>query len=545
MHVFKWTLVAIVVNGALGTSSVWAAPTTPPDAGLIYNQNQPQLTQPLPSTLPLDLNGKPLKEAKKGGAKVTLDTVTFEGNTVYSSKELQTAIGFQKGTAYDLAGLQQLANQVSQFYRSHGYTFASSVLPPQKLGNHTLVIRVIEGHYGKVTAKSAQPRIEKTAQAYLAPLKPGDVIQSQSLERQLLLLKDLPGVDVTPVLSPGQAIGTGDLTVAVKPGQRVHGAVSSDNYGSRYSGEYRGRVALSVNRVLMVGDELSIAGLYSDEDTWLGSLHYALPVGHNGLRAHIGYDHTDYQLGHGFEGYTGTADIYSAGTTFPVVRSQNSNVSLSATVQYKHLDDDISMFDYRRQARSESVPLAVIFDHRDNLLGGGVTWGQFALTPGKIKTDETDTDEAKSGFTKWNLSLSRLQNMGKGVSLYGHVSGQWADHESIDGSESFYLGGPSGVRAYPVGEGSDARGYISQIEMRYAVIQHVSPYLFWDTGFAPSGGIDTGDNRYLSGAGLGVRAQYKGVQLDTAVAWRLSGDDSLSDDEQRDPRIWFNVGYQF
>lgn len=126
------------------------------------------------------------------------------------------------------------------------------------------------------------------------------------------------------------------------------------------------------------------------------------------------------------------------------------------------------------------------------------------------------------------------------------MRGQWADHETIDGSESFYLGGPDGVRAYPVGEGSDARGVLGQVEVRYQNLPYgLSPYLFVDSGYTSNGGIDTGDSRRLTGAGLGLRTNYHGVNLTTAVAWKVDGGDALSDSQQRNPRVWFSTSYQF
>lgn len=523
-----------------------AAPTSPPNSGLIYQQQQNRENNTPPSsTLPLNLKGQPLGKAKQGGTEVALKKVNFTGNTIYSDAQLQQVIGSVKGKSFDLAGLKELANQVSRYYREHDYSFATAFLPAQNLSSGELNIQVVEGQYGQVTVSGDDASLNDAIKLYLKPLKSGDVIKSSLLERQLLLIKDLPGVNELPVLKPGTQTGRGDLDVTVTPQQRVHAQFGINNYGSRYSGEYRLSADLSANHLFKVGDQLSLSGSYSNEDTWLGGINYSLPISYNGLRANIGYSHTDYQLGHGFNGYTGTADIYTVGASYPVIRSENANLSLSASYQYKHLDDDI-LSAYDRTAHSQSVPIAVNFDHRDTLLGGGVTWGQLTLTPGKIKVDETGASSKNNGFTKWNLELARLQSIGAGFNLYAHVRGQWADHETIDGSESFYLGGPDGVRAYPVGEGSDARGVLGQVEVRYQNLPYgLSPYLFIDSGYTPNGGIDTGDSRRLTGAGLGLRANYHGVNLTTAVAWKVDGGDALSDSQQRNPRVWFSTSYQF
>lgn len=200
---------------------------------------------------------------------------------------------------------------------------------------------------------------------------------------------------------------------------------------------------------------------------------------------------------------------------------------------------------FHKGTHSQSLPLALSVDHRDNLLGGGVSWGTLTVTPGELSTHQTASESADIHFTKWNLELSRIQHVVAGLSVYGHFSGQWADRKVLDGSESFYLGGVNGVRAYPLGEGSGSRGWIGQLEMRYQTPINLQPYAFIDTGYSPNGGIDEDDSRQISGAGLGLRYSIVGISMDGAVAWKMSGGDSQSDSSQRDPRFWFNIGYQF
>ncbi|BBI48424.1 hypothetical protein HORIV_08450 [Vreelandella olivaria] len=102
------------------------------------------------------------------------------------------------------------------------------------------------------------------------------MIQGNRLERTALLLGDLPGISVTPVMRPGEEPGTGDLEVDIAADRRVESYVGADNHGSRASGEGRAMVGAQANRLLKVGDELSVTALYSQEDLWLGRLAYAL-----------------------------------------------------------------------------------------------------------------------------------------------------------------------------------------------------------------------------------------------------------------------------
>jgi hemolysin activation/secretion protein len=80
------------------------------------------------------------------------------------------------------------------------------------LEDGVLTLQIIEGRYGKITAQGA---FSEQTQRYLAPLVPGAVIESSTLERTTLLLADLPGIKIAPLMRPGDEIGTGDLVVEV------------------------------------------------------------------------------------------------------------------------------------------------------------------------------------------------------------------------------------------------------------------------------------------------------------------------------------------
>jgi len=54
----------------------------------------------------------------------------------------------------------------------------------------------------------------------------------------------------------------------------------------------------------------------------------------------------------------------------------------------------------------------------------------------------------------------------------------------LDSSEKFYLGGATGVRAYPTSEGSGSDGYLAKIELKKFL-----PFNFSVSGFMDSGYI--------------------------------------------------------
>jgi len=183
--------------------------TIQPDAGRTSQELKAPPALPKPS-IELNIDSPAIPEAVEGGAKAEINAVKITGNTVYDEATLLNVIGDVTGKSYDLAGLKTIANTITEYYRQNGYPFARAYVPAQAISsgelkievveenkaNNTLNIDVIEGKYGTVSASGSEKDVA-AAEAFLADLKPGEVIESSQLERSVLILSDLPGVRAT------------------------------------------------------------------------------------------------------------------------------------------------------------------------------------------------------------------------------------------------------------------------------------------------------------------------------------------------------------
>lgn len=550
------SLVAAALAAAFPASFAFAQQA--PDAGQTLQQQAPA-PQP-PKTGPaIDIRTPSAMPVAPGGAQVTLQSVSIGGNSVFDEAELLAVLGEVAGKSFDLAGLRGLAERISAHYRDAGYPFARAYLPEQAAADGKLRIEVVEGRYGKVQAVGDKALVDAAAD-FLRPLKSGEVISSDTLERTTLILDDQPGIKIAPIIRPGQEIGTGDLDVRVERTPGISGDVGLDNHGNRYTGEYRLRANVQFDSPFLIGDQVAIRALYSDQDMWLGSLGYSLPLGASGLRGNIGYAHTSYQLGKDFANLaaTGTAKVSSLGVGYPIIRSQRGNLNIAATYQHKKLNDKQGLAGTDNDKSSNSMPISLQFDQRDGLGGGGITYGSLAYTVGDLRLDNTlkATDissgqDTRGRFDKWNLDIARVQATPiADMTAFVRVSAQVAG-KNLDSSEGFSIGGANGVRAYPNGEGNGDEGWLAQLEMRYALGAY-SPYVFHDTGRvkinAHPASLTTPANpnhRSISGSGLGLRYQRGGWNMDATVAWQTRGGAPQSDTAKRDPRAWLTVGYRF
>ncbi|MGE4502764.1 MAG: ShlB/FhaC/HecB family hemolysin secretion/activation protein [Thiomicrospira sp.] len=544
---------------ALLASPLWVsvALATPPDAGQTLQQLQ-QEPPSLPKTDSLLITTPQTQiDTPPGGPKVAVSSIRFIGHTLFSDEQLIAVLGEQAlGQAYDLAGLRQLAEQISQFYREQGYPFARAFIPAQNLTNGLLTIEVLEGRYGQVSVISEEEKLQRYAQRFLAGLVPDTVMESRALERATLILSDQPGIKVSPIIQPGSQTGSGDLMVDVQRDRLLSGSIGADNHGNRYTGKHKVKANLNLNSPFMLGDQFTLnvmASDYQDSSGLLfGGVGYNLPLNGDGLRANISYSHTYYQLGKDFKSIDadGVADTYLAGLSYPLMRSQKTNLNLSLSLQHKALNDDPGNQAARAKKNSVSVPLTLNFDTRDAFGGGAVTFGSISWTKGDLSLDNTlkagDVNNTRGAFDRFNLDLARLQSLPSNLNLYVRGSVQWAN-KNLDSSEGFGIGGIAGVRAYPTGEGYGNVGWVTQTELRYNWSAYLSPYVFYDVGSSTANQTSVGDNpvKDLSGSGFGLRVNYKGWSADMTAAWRINGGrpaDAKTPDET--PRIWLSINYQ-
>ena len=540
-----------LIGGAVSLLSLSVMAAALPDAGQSQQAiDQRPLQLPGKQRLELNLPDAPSAESTASGPRLHISGFILQGNSVIASETLLPLLDDLQGRTVSLGALQAGANRITRAYREHGYPLARAYIPAQEIDGGMVRIAVMEGRYGEIVFNNTS-RVSGAALTSLAALKVGNAVRSAELERSLLLLSDTPGVDVKSTLKPGASIGATDLLVDIQPGPLLSGSVDADNYGSRFTGEYRLAGTLNVNSPLGLGDRLSLRAMGSDEAQQYGRFAYQLPIGPWSTQVGVAYSDMEYELAKDFEDLEayGNARITSLYASQPLVRSRD--VSLYAQVQYddKRLKDNIDLIDSKSDKRSRVVIATLNGDSRDSLFGGGVNsfalaWSQGSLNiDGEVNQRIDDLTAGTQGrFHKLNPSLVRLQRLSDRFSLYSQLQGQWADG-NLDSSEKISLGGAYGVRAYPQGEASGDQGWLANLELRYALNEAWQLSTFLDHG-AVRVNKDTwsdGENhRSLSAAGVGVRWAAYGWQINTVAAWKLGNDDAQSDVD-RSPRIWGQV----
>lgn len=497
----------------------------------------PSLQKPVPE-LPVRRNEN-LAQPVPAGPKFVVRALHVTGATHFSESELIAATGFTPGSELSLADLRDLASKITDLYNRDGYFVAQAYLPPQDIKDGVVTIAVIEGRYGKISLDNKARVSDRVLNDVLDGLNSGDPVVADPLERRLLIISDIPGVEVNSTLSPGDAVGTSDLMVDVTPGPRVDGSVEADNGGNPYTGVYRVGATVNFNEPFGIGDVLSARFLTSTAGRMdYGRLSYQAQVGDGTVG--VAYTGFRYKLGRQFSALdaSGTEGIISLFGSYPIIRSYNDNLYALLDVDDRNFQDKIGAASSIVDKQAWVASPGISGDHRDMFGGGGwdtyslvASFGTLDIQSPLARAVDRATARTNGSYAKLYFSASRLQHLVGPLSLYGLVRGQIAS-KNLDISEKMELGGAYGVRAYPEGEVYGDEGYIATLEARLLLPRWFErlPGDLQLIGFVDTGSVTfnkspwfTGSNSATrSGAGVGLNwFAANDFEVSASYAWQL------------------------
>lgn len=469
------------------------------------------------------------------------------------------------GTGRSYEDLVNAASAVTRYLqRELGYYLGYAYLPEQTPVNGVIRIAVLEGRLDEVILNWPDKMIvdRSVVEAYLARLKPGEILRVRDVERIVFLVNDLRGLTARFEVKAGRTPGTASLVVTAQPEARFVSRVEVDSLGSRYSGVWRANVQATMASPAGRGDGLVINALSSFTrglQFVLGG--YTLPVGSDGLKVGVSASYVRYELDEdlldvSLSGDATTVTVYSL---YPVVRSRNLNLFGLISLDSKRFND--KLFGTTQKKTSNDLALSVSGDARDDLLTGGVNTFELIALRGKLDTAQQAANANPASFTLTRIYGSRLQNLiNNRLLLLASFRGQYA-FDNLDSTEQFQLGGPDRVRAFAPGEGTGDTGIVGSLELRYLPSEEwfgrISRELvfsaFFDIGTIQFRHKPTDQDKQqetfvnrstLSGVGIGaVWDRPRDFSARLSLSFPTSGE--AINDVKKSPRIYFLANKTF
>lgn len=497
---------------------------SPPDAGALQREIEQAIQPPALRTPAPPVLSPPMAEQDKA-VRVTVRGFVIEGAALIPNQELTDLLADQVGQSLTLAELEGAAQRLAEYYRQRGW-YVRVYLPAQDATEGLIRIQVVEGHYGgsRLDGQPTRANAGFVEKMVTHGQTPGAPLSAADLERGLLLASDLPGLKATGILEPGEKRGDTRLLLKVEDTPLFTGDLGANNHGVKSTGTGLAVAGAALNNLSGIGDRLAFRGLTA-EDVHSGLLQYSLPLGVDGWRLGAHASALRYRLGGEFANLDAEGDAQAYGTTltWQQMRSLEKNLTFTTRLEHRRYNDDALDAPLRRH-RVDAAVLGMNGDFQDSLAGGGFTWGRLQLTSGNLDIQDVAGDLAvdqagpkrDGGYNKLDLQLDRSQHLAPGWSIHAAFSAQLTD-TNLGSSEKFVLGGPNGVRAYPINEASGDEGWLLNLELQRDLTTLLG--LGWQANaFVDTGRIrlnkDTwpgweggGDapNRYsLSGVGVGL-----------------------------------------
>ena len=463
---------------------------TVPDAGTLLQQIEPSRLPPLPARgapepVPPAMAALPAK-----GETLFVRAFSFAGNKLVSADELAAAVQPFAGRELRFAELQSAAAAAAAVYRQRGWV-VRVYLPEQDIADGRVQLQVVEAVFGRVRVEGASQRLSAgNASSFIdAAQAAGAPVSGNALDRALLLIDDLPGVSANGRLDVGRNDRETDLQLTLKDGPLLSASVTADNAGSRATGAERLIAQVDLSSPLRFGDQGSMVLLKSQGNEF-ARLAYTAPLGSAGWRLGVNTSSLRYRVvtpefaalqAHG------RSDSVGAEVNYPLMRTRTDNLLLNLAYDSKRFDNRSAGVIATRYA-SRALATTLAFNSYDEFFGGGATSGALGWVGGKLDLTGSPNEAADAAstrtagaFDKFRYSVTRQQQLGDDLSLYASLSGQLA-RKNLDSSEKFYLGGVSGVRAYPTSEAGGSSGHLLNIELRARLPYGVTGALFYDRG---------------------------------------------------------------
>ncbi|MBQ8887676.1 MAG: ShlB/FhaC/HecB family hemolysin secretion/activation protein [Candidatus Gastranaerophilales bacterium] len=454
----------------------------------------------------------------------TLKSIKITGNTVFPEYVLQRLVDFKLGQKVTINDLIMSANDITDYYQSKGYISTVAYLPPQKVQNGAIEIKVLEGKYGNVEINPGRwERASYLNKKYLEDkgIQPGKILNVKDVRAALQEMSTEEYMQGSVSFADNEESEEySDVTLDVKDRFPINLDLRYDNQGREAIGTHRGVIYAGLHDVTGHGDTLMGTVSYSSRSIGAGGI-YSIPIAKNDTRLNLGYSYSHVNIGKLLKQLDISGDSHNVFVGVSRRLAQGSDYRLYG---------DITL-DLRNTDLSSDIPLvnSMLTDYRTRVIRGSLTnvrddyYGRWLFNggiAGGIPIDASDHHKARNmssnNFVKVNASAARLQVLPFNHMLIWQVNGQYANRH-LWASEAMQVGGIASVRGYEEGFRIGDYGVTTSVEYRMPIpgfkallpkkYEFISDSIqlagFYDFGWFGDRFI-SGSSDYLMSAGPGI-----------------------------------------
>lgn len=498
------------------------------DAGQQLNQIEQIQKQKEPLRSPPSIEKKEGEvESLKEGLRVTVTQFLFEGNNFFTSAQLTDFLKNYTNKEITFDELKLAVDNIATFYKEQGY-LATTSLPKQDISSGIVKIIIVEAKFGGARldiepniSYRVHPEIIKRMIESNNPL--GENLNLNKLDRATIIANELPGVAITQSLQSSTKQGEAESLIKIRNESAYIANVSADNYGFKSTGDVRYIGNLSLLSPLNVGDKADLTYLHTQGNDY-GKFSYNRPLGYSGLRMGVSGSALKYKViaGAGLSlEPEGRAETLAFEASYPTVRSRSLSVTSNTSFERKHFKNTSTSTSNDSDYLIDLLSIGSSLTHQNNLTLVGQTFASVDIDLGDAdyanSTTSFQADKITQGvdgsFMRLRSNINNTQFFNETVSSVIKFNGQLSN-SNLDSSQKFYLGGATGVRAYPSSEGAGSEGFLMNLELHKQLPANFSLVGFYDYGFAKQyvhdGNIHATGRNSFNMKGYGASVKWNG-----------------------------------
>jgi hemolysin activation/secretion protein len=493
-----------------------------------------------------------------------LRSVELSGASAIPEADLAGAWSASLGQTISVARLYEIVNAISARYTQAGYALSFAMLPEQDITEGRVSIAVVEGFVEDVVVDGAAAgngalSLNRQINAQVERIKASRPLKTADLERALLLLNDLPGVEARAVLAASKTTRAASVLTLKVSQSHAGGKAEINNRMSEDLGSWRAGGFLAFNGLFTGTDAVTLTAYSAlEQDGFIfAAASFQQAVGTDGLTLSLSASYSNDLPLEGllksidFEGesVSGRLDV-----SYPLIRTRPENLTLAASLVY----NDTRTFTLSApltEDRVRTLEVSLTWDFADswagiNLLRGTLTEGLDIADASPDSSTLKSRANGSAAFSSFSLYASRVQPILDQVSLFGQVQAQAALADPMLAVSECSYGGQTFGRAYDAGTISGDHCVEGSAELR---LDHgwdglgIQLYGFADAAWVQQKGtLEPGEqrSRQASSTGGGVRLFVTpSLQVGAEVAVPLR--DRFSHDGEGEARAFFSAAARF
>lgn len=472
----------------------------------------------------------------------TLAKVETDTSEILTETEIKRITDSYKGKKVSLQDLYDMTEAINKLYEEKGYAICRAYLPPQRIHEGVVQIKLLEGKTGNVTISG----LRHTRKGYVAnriKLEPGKVANTDTLNDRLQRFNATNDVQLRIQVHAGEKPATTDYEImAFEPKNNQTVSLYVDNHGYDTSGRWREGIFYTVRSLTGQRDALRLSYLRSNGTNVVGA-NYSMPVNNRGTMLDFDYGTNTTKIIKGNLKDSVKGHAYAASVTLRhplrIDEKRRDEIGIQFLHQNSQTDYTPASYKWVDDTRNTWAPY-ISFTH----------YGKSSVFYHKHSFSYTrfhNLNGTGDNYPIYRLDALYQKQLPGGQMLNGRFNAQVAsESKNISSSDWFYIGGANSVRGYEESLLGGNQGFSASLTWMVPVdkrrIFNVFTFLDYGRVFGDTTTLVALGQTLIS-TGIGFTANYKNFYSSLTLGIPLKRE--ILNEKVDRTRIHFNCSLTF